>query len=285
MGIWFHRYTLTPRRRLSGVARPGPREGALLRFDDGFADLHPWPELGDPGLDDQLAALQRGEPSPQVCASRRLAEADGLARRRGRSLFEGLTIPESYWSGPDPAEGFDTAKVKGTHDLPDGVRLRIDFNATLAADEFLAAAGELPRERLDYVEDPMRFDAAVWRDVRKATGIRLALDLAAPHGRLSEADGVDVIVHKPAVQERFPDFAGEIVVTTYMDHPVGQYGAAWVAATNRVSRRCGLFTHVLFEPDPFVERVRAEGARLLPPAGTGIGFDDLLEALPWKTLR
>ena len=61
-------------------------------------------------------------------------------------------------------------------------------------------------------------------------------------------------------------------------------GAAWVAATHRSAARCGLFTHVLYEPDPFLERIRSEGMRLVPPEGTGVGFDDLLEAIPWKTL-
>jgi O-succinylbenzoate synthase len=70
-----------------------------------------------------------------------------------------------------------------------------------------------------------------------------------------------------------------------MDHPVGQFFAAYVAATHDVSARCGLMTHVLYESDPFIERMERDGARLLPPRGTGIGFDDLLEALPWKPLR
>ena len=69
-----------------------------------------------------------------------------------------------------------------------------------------------------------------------------------------------------------------------MDHPVGQFFAAYVAATHRVSARCGLFTHALYEPDAFIERIRAEGAQLLPPDGTGIGFDDLLEDLPWTRI-
>jgi len=30
--------------------------------------------------------------------------------------------------------------------------------------------------------------------------------------------------------------------------------------------------------------LRTDGARLLPPEGTGIGFDDLLERLPWQRL-
>src|SRR5687768_11893046 len=105
MRIWAHRYQLIPRHRLSGIAREGPREGALLRFDDGFADLHPWPELGDPTLDEQLALLARGEMTRQLRASYALAAIDGEARRKGLSLFEGLVIPQSHWPGADPPAG------------------------------------------------------------------------------------------------------------------------------------------------------------------------------------
>jgi hypothetical protein len=34
----------------------------------------------------------------------------------------------------------------------------------------------------------------------------------------------------------------------------------------------------------FIEAIATEGARLLPPSGTGLGFDDLLSRLPWKKL-
>lgn len=278
MDLWFDRYTLTPRRPLRGVARPGPREGALLRVGDGFADVHPWPELGDLPLDEQLARLARGETTALTRASLALAKADGEARRRGVSLFEGLTIPLSHWPGDDPPDGFDTVKVKSAASLPEGVRLRIDFNRTLTADAFGRVAAALPRERVDFVEDPCPYDGATWARLRKETGLRLALDRDV----VEDAVGVDVLVFKPALAADWPSFAGEIVVTSYMDHPLGQYGAAWVAATHRVSPRCGLFTHVLYEYDPFVERVRAEGARLLPVEGTGLGFDDLLEALAWR---
>jgi hypothetical protein len=44
-------------------------------------------------------------------------------------------------------------------------------------------------------------------------------------------------------------------------------------------------THVLYEPDAFIERIECAGARLLPTKGTGLGFDDLLESLQWATLR
>ncbi|HYH05440.1 MAG TPA: hypothetical protein VEK11_00115 [Thermoanaerobaculia bacterium] len=265
-----HRYTLVPRRRLSGVAREGAREGALLRVDGGFADLHPWPELGDLPLDTQLALLARGALTAQTRVSLRFAALDADARARGVSLFDGLTIPESHWPGNDPPSGFDTVKIKGLQPVPEHVRVRIDFNGTLTPDEFLRL--ELPAN-VDFVEDPCPYDPAVWAELRKR--VRLALDRFE-----GEAD---VLVHKPAIQTEWPRHK-DVVVTSYMDHPVGQYCAAYTAATHDVNPRCGLFTHVLYEPDAFFERVRSAGARLLPPGGTGLGFDDLLERLPWTSI-
>jgi len=47
---------------------------------------------------------------------------------------------------------------------------------------------------------------------------------------------------------------------------------------------CGLLTHRCFETDPFFEQIRCDGPRLVPPPGTGLGCDELLEKLPWKAL-
>lgn len=277
------RYTLVPRRALSARAGAAPRHGALVRIGDGFGDLFPWPELGDAPLDEQLALLARGETTPLTARTLALARIDGEARRAGRSLFEGLTIPRSHWTGMDPPPEFDTIKVKGGPDfdaasLPERVRIRIDFNATLSADAFARMA--LPRDRIDFVEDPVPYDAAAWRALRERTGLRLALD------RLVATDGVDLLIVKPALQE-LPRLSLPLVITSSMDHPVGQFGAAYVAAKHAslVDARCGLFTHVLYEPNEFSDAIRADGSRLLPPAGTGIGFDALLERQPWMPLR
>lgn len=280
MDIWFHRYTLVPRGRLSGVAREGVREGALIRAGDGFADVHPWPELGDAPLDQQLALLARGETTPLTRASLHLAAIDAAARERGVSLFAELEIPLSHWPGPDPPDGFDTAKIKDVSRIPPNVRLRIDFNATLSASEFLRIAETLPRERVDFIEDPCPYDEVVWRELREKTGLRLALDQ-----KVEPRGGYDVAIWKPALQITAPR-AERIVVTSYMDHPIGQFGAAFIAAAHAdsIDPRCGLMTHVLYESNDFIEGIRTDGARLLPQCGTGIGFDDLLERLPWKTL-
>src|SRR5438094_571928 len=129
--IWYSEYDLQPRRALSALAAPGPRRGALIRIGGGFADIHPWPELGDAPLDAQIATLARGQTTPLTRRSLEMAALDAQARDRGVSLFEGVSIPESHWPGDDPPPGFDTVKLKSIERLPSNVRLRIDFNATL----------------------------------------------------------------------------------------------------------------------------------------------------------
>lgn len=288
MNVWYWLYDLVPRRRLSAIASDAPRQGALIRVEDGFADVHPWPELGDAAIGAQLDHLRRDELTPLTRRSMALARLDGEARRLGRSLFEGLTIPPSHWplaAGEVPG-AFDTVKVKmspGSALDPAlaRYRLRLDFNGTLEADAFATFVSALPaalRQAIDFVEDPCPYDAPTWRDLRHRCGVRLALD------RGDAVDGVDVLVVKPAVQE-LPRTKKEIVITSYMDHPVGQLGAVFVAASSGATSVCGLITHVLYERDPFIERMQIEETRIVPPAGTGIGFDDLLEALPWRKLE
>ena len=276
----YWKYELKPKRRLSAVAAEGPRCGALIRVDGGYADIHPWPELGDATLDEQLAMLARGETTPLTRASLKFADIDRAARRDERSLFDGLTIPPSHWPGPDPPGGFDTVKLKSIDRIPEHVRLRIDFNATLTPEEFVRIAATLPRERVDFIEDPCPYDAATWTDLRARTGLRLALDRGSVAG---QRRGADVLVIKPAIEE-IPPTDSELVVTSYMDHPIGQLCAAYAAATTGITTTCGLVTHVLYEPDHFIDRMQIEGTRLVPPGETGWGFDDLLEGLPWRTL-
>lgn len=276
-------YELIARRPLNARAKETRRRGALIRVDDGFADVHPWPELGDAPLEEQLAMLAQGELTPLTRAALGFAAIDAAARREGRWLFEDVTVPLSHWSGAEPPAAFDTVKIKcgpgfDPATLPAGVRLRLDFNATLTPSQFAGIASRLPVDRIDFVEDPTPYDAETWRALQASTGLRLALDRAVAD------DGVDVVVCKPAVQE-VPRTRRELVVTSYMDHPLGQVAAAYVAARAATSDRCGLVTHVLYEPTAFTEALALDGARLAPSRGTGFGFDALLEAMPWRTLQ
>jgi O-succinylbenzoate synthase len=88
------------------------------------------------------------------------------------------------------------------------------------------------------------------------------------------------------------DQAGElqrVVVTSYMDHPLGQAFAAWEAGRLALQFPglvgvCGLQTHHLFEPDAFTEALGPWAPSFQAPPGKGLGFDDLLGKLPWKRL-
>jgi O-succinylbenzoate synthase len=262
--IWYWPYALKPKRRLSALAGDAPRRGALIRVDEGFADVHPWPELGDATIDEQLALLARGETT--ALTKRSLWFASEWRPR----MFDGLTIPRSHWPGSDPPDEFDTAKVKMPGGvLPDRVRLRLDFNGD--GEAFERVVSTLPSERIDFIEDPCPYDPATWTRMRAETRLRFALD------RGDAEEGVDVLVVKPAVQN-VPRTAKEIVITSYMDHPIGQLHAAYVAAGCR-PHTAGLITHVLYEKDPFIERMRIDDTRLAVP-----DFSDLLESLPWKKL-
>ncbi len=287
MSIFYWRYQLLPKRPLSAIAGKTPRQGALILVDGGVADVHPWPELGDANIDSQLDRLRRGETTPLTRRSLAMAHLDRDARTAAKSLFEGQTIPPSHWAAAagDVPEAFATVKVKMGPGLSidpalGRYRLRLDFNGTLTAGEFESFVRSLPtamKSAIDFVEDPCEYDGSAWQALREATGVRLALD----HGEAEE--GVDVLVVKPAVQE-MPVTKKEVVITSYMDHPVGQLFAAYTAAKERIGSTCGLATHLLFESDPFIERMQLDGARLQPVGGTGIGFDDLLEKLEWKRL-
>lgn len=310
---WISRYRLKARGTLNAVTRRREFEGALIRAGDGFGCIHPWPELGDPSLEKCLADLAGPCRRSIVRRALRCAEYDATARKFGHSLFEDMEVPESHatLAAMDPAEvalavqaGFRVVKLKTGRDPAAEVRFldamraehpdlrwRLDFNEApepAEAERFLLELGAETRRAVDFVEDPCPYSHAVWKALALKTGVRLAVDReSAP---LSTAAAVMVV--KPAVDEPF--LLGEaalansqqVVVTSYMDHPLGQAFAAWEAA--RLALRvpglvglCGVQTHHLFEPDAFTELLGPWSPVFQPPPGDGLGFDDLLDALPW----
>jgi O-succinylbenzoate synthase len=212
------------------------------------------------------------------------------------------------------SDGFDLVKMKGGND-PDSeadllgrlgpefrlrnLKLRLDLNAKLDVAETAEMleklrAGADGLDWIDWVEDPCAFDVAAWRTLRDSFGVRLAFDLAGNPSAKELAEAASVIVVKPALRnaEVYSSLVGwsalPICVTSYLDHPVGQAFAAWFAASKQIRNAeyltCGLLTHDVYEPTEFSERLKTNGPVLIPPEGTGIGFDELLENLPWQEL-
>ena len=318
MRIRTSRYEL---RRRDGATR----RGALLRVEFGerlvgYADCHPWHERGDLPLDEQLERLARALPTPITRNALAFAREDASARAAARPLGAGLVVPESHhlvWDRPGLAdmareietaahEGFRTFKIKSgpageidarrlrslARELP-GVRFRLDFESSLDGGRlhrFVDAIGEAAGS-VDFIEDPVPWDP---RRGFPETWVRLALD------RGVESEGrpdrpADVLVLKPAVNDttavvaRAASWDRPIVVTSYLDHPLGQVAAAWTAA--RIAREnprsvetCGLLSHRVYEPDAFSERLPARGPAFPLFDEPGYGFGDLLGGLTWEPL-
>lgn len=326
-------YELAPKGALGRLSADKPRQGALLQvhFEDGvvgYADCHPWPELGDLPLSEQLEKLkveklEAGQATALVCRSLEFARLDGEARARGRSLWDGLEIPSSHIllnnSQQITAEdleskakaGFKHIKIKmGIHPRQEAsallalapvfkalsLKLRLDFNCGLSPiefEEFLENLGEV-REFVDYIEDPTVYDPKVWTQAQRRWGIRLALDrMTAETQNILAPYSFSVLVLKPAIQkvetlfQLAEKFRASVVVTSYLDHPIGQLFAARVAAqaANRpeiVIETCGLLSHMAYESHPFSEALKTSGPYLLRPQGTGLGMDEVLSDLKWE---
>lgn len=310
------RYRLKARGFLNSISNRREFEGALIQIDGGYGCIHPWPELGDPTLDKCLADLAGERRWPIVRRAVRCAEFDRTAREFENSLFEEMEVPKSHatLAKGDVAEialaveaGFTTIKLKTGRDLTKetsfledmateypALMWRLDFNESLEpgqAAEFLIGLTQKTRAAIDFIEDPCPYSESAWKELWRTTRVKLAVDReAAP---LSSA--AQVMVIKPAIDEPF--LLGEsaishsqrVVMTSYMDHPVGQAFAAWEAARLELQfpglvGLCGLQTHHLFEPNEFSEALGPWTPDFKIPDGLGLGFGDLLDAQPWTRL-
>ena len=318
--IFYHRYILKSAAPLNARSRNRDIEGCLIRVGQGVGCIHPWPELGDEDLDNQLKGLKNAKPLRLGERALHCSLIDGKARENGLSLFEGFAIPDSHLtvvSGMDLDKRdislFSRIKLKGSTDLdktketaqkclrqasPE-CRLRIDFNGVLDHSEALnlaQALGEEVCERIEFIEDPTRFDSENWSRLSSQTGLSLAVDQECETAAVGEADLAwwvikPACVDTAALASSLETIGGtrDLVVTSYMDHAVGQMYAAYEAALLKAKypnslRECGLLTHELFEQDEFIESIKSEGPKLMVPDGTGLGFDELLDDLPWVKL-
>lgn len=300
--IWYWQYSLKPRAPLNALSEGEERPGALIRIGYGYGNIHPWPELGDEPLGEQLRILKEGGETPLIAGAKNCIAFDGEMRQRGAGCAK-VRIPESHWlvrPGDDPGfakeEGFTIAKFKCGLSFNEtrkaigpwieaGFRLRLDFNECFAEASFLPfweSLSEKERAAVEFVEDPERYSYNGWACLR-TNGVPIAVDRDAAQ-RLGLDD---VLVMKPARPDWCMNPETRFAITSYMDHAVGQMFAALSAAGFSGNSRlltCGLLTHRCYEDDAFFERIRTDGPRLLPVEGTGLGFDDLLEKLPWKRL-
>lgn len=299
------------------------RHGVLLRFEFseglGYADCHPWPNFGDLSLADQLKNLSLGILTNLTSCSLACAKIDRDGRMAKTNCLSDLEIPRSHYLITSLerltetklndlwTDGFRELKIKVGRDPVNEVaqinslfkssklfQLRFDFNGLPSIDEtrdFISKLDPKITTQIEFIEDPISGEAGEWFELQDELGHTLARDLMDVAN--SEAHYF-VRVAKPAVQDvlqlvREEPQSVELVVTSYMDHPLGQAHAAFTAAMlhKKIPDRVllpGLLHHHVYEPNSFSEMLSNRGPVFKAIEGTGFGFDQLLESQPWKTL-
>lgn len=320
MNFSFFPYYLQP----IGKDAKEARQGALLRvrFSNGaigYADCHPWTEFGALSLGAQLHLLFEGMTTPLMDRSLHFAKIDAEARAAGRHLFHHLEVPVSHYLITDftvenlekgIASGHRHFKIKTGRNKKQessvfrdcldllkkaNCRLRLDFNQLISEEEFRSFLHDERKicELVEFFEDPFPYDPDRWQKIHHECGISLACDIEVDKA-LVYPSSCQVLVIKPAIQEIAPFLTSQrenrsIVVTSCLDHPIGQLSAAYVAATAAKEHpgaigMCGLLSHEVYEPTPFSERLEDHQGRLTPwMQGHGWGYDDLLELLAWQS--
>ncbi len=299
------------------------RSGALLRFEfsegHGFADCHPWTEFGDIALSDQLKNLSLGILTNLTSCSFACAKIDCDGRLAKKNSLADLDIPRSHYliTQMDSVSethlsdlwtrGYRDLKLKVGRETENEIsvlnglfkdsksfQLRLDFNGLLNIDKsrnFLSKLDSKIISQIEFIEDPIAENADDWFELQDELGLTLARDFVDVKN--SEAHYF-VRVAKPAVQDvlklvREEPESVELLVTSYMDHPLGQAHAAFNAAMlhKKIPDRTllpGLLHHHVYEPNAFSELLANDGPIFKPVEGTGFGFDQLLERQAWKTL-
>lgn len=295
------------------------RVGSLLRvtFKDGsvgYADCHPWPELGDKSIEQQLSLLQQLKPTVLARCSLEFARLDAEARAKNYSLFMNQKVPPSHFLitqllsyRPQDIDaiiesGHTHVKVKvGNHPSQEvahlirlfafrPLRIVLDFNEKLSQENFEAfwKAIKPLHQQVDILEDPFHFDPDKWIEAQKRLSVDFACDRQAAASQFwPEAAAYWVV--KPAIcpLENFDKIPREqLIVTSYLDHPVGQLTAAYVAAQvdPQGEQMHGLNTHLTYQPNAFSHALSKGGPDFTMPGGIGIGYDEQLAKLEWKQL-
>ena len=299
MKIFLSEYSLEP--KVKGPARAGFL--LKLEFEDhicGYADIFPWPEFDDPDISDVPAQLKSGQFSPLIKRSLCLAKNDYKARQKNQSLLKKSSLTNHHFivgidsnslSAVEKAlsNNYNRFKLKVGKDivkelgflenlseiLPEK-SLRLDANGRLNKNElvkFLAF-----ENYIEFFEDPTT-EPVEW-------GLESPLYAYDHPGFNYELVKTQWQVHKPAKQSIEEIFAPLIVVSSYLDHPVGMAHAFSVAQSLGDQKSpFGLASHNLYQPNEFFQYIEQSGPDLsIMQDGPGIGMTSLLQSQAWKEL-
>lgn len=321
-------YILNPISNLSAMDTGLMREGALIKIQwpdglIGYADLHPWIELGDPELGQHIGGLKKSHITPLMEQTIWLARRDAKLRKKAESGFASLSKVKNHALVIDlkdandkylselKTQGFKTIKVKLGRDIPEEAKwvtrvlkqnnflLRLDFNAKLdyaQFEEFIKLVDTSIRPRIEFVEDPIPYDLLAWKELSAYVNLAVDNEYAKVDFERTPKLPFKVGILKPARQdvtqavERFAKHNLKIVVTSSMDHPVGIAHAGLVAQEIKRDHPtllldCGILSHRIYSMNHYSNMLKVQGPYFIGVDGVGIGFNNLLEKENWKALE
>ena len=320
--IWFSPYQLQ-------YARGGrnARVGAVLRVDfadhkTGHADLHPYPEKGEPNLNTQIEKLKKKNPLPLGLRALILSRVEACALAGKVNLLSSLNIPLSHFliwdvehiSTSDLEKaytlGFRVFKVKLrkplreqtqtllrlvrlTASFAEEVKWRVDFHFNMTNSQWheweTGCLPKMPLQNLDFVEAPFAYRERLWR--AREQQCPLALDIWSGENRLP----VNTLVCKSSrtsLKDLFiktgRGLFKRVVFTHTLTHSVDQLSSAWCSAYfyrahPRMREVCGLVQTSIYKEHDFT--LPYQGPVFPRSSCPGWGLEPrLLNRLCWKKL-
>ena len=290
---FFYPYELIPKTPLNAISSSLSRQGALLKIEFqgmnsyGYADCHPWEELGDLSLPKQLDYFLNNQPTNLFSQSLFFAHQDAYSTPYEKE--SNLISPPSHFNMPDLTQnsvedaltqGFQFIKIKVRPDLNSFLKklnalsgvlkntsLRFDFNNAYSAHavlEFTQRLRSLPLT-IDLFEDPFSSNQF---ELYEKLPYKIYLDFFPYEQAEKLAPYVDGFVLKPAIQSvslirKLNQLKSQNIVTTYMDHPIGQLGAALIANKFGQNTHHGMLTHLNYQTNEFSECLSIENTKLI----------------------
>ncbi len=326
--IMYSEYQLKPFKALNAKSIKANRNGYLINIEfknigNGYSDLFSWPELGDLDVRLLLENIKNSKFNIHTYKTIYFAYIDACYRAKNLNIFSNFTFPKNHYTEVDISllnlkkiekiknDGFELIKIKlskgeieNTEKLTrffnniksSQLKIRIDFNNSLDSDLLENFLNKFYNflNIIDFIEDPyFLFFKDREKYKSKFSLLSLAIDRLNLEDYSNNVDlNVDYFILKPAIQN-FIDkkFSVPVVISSYMDHPLGQLSALYEAGlfnqgclADKMS--CGLLTHQFYEMNEYAETLTIQNTRLLPSLeGTGFGFNSLLKNEHWKELK
>lgn len=216
MKIYFHRFTLHPKRALNAFEGISPKEGVFLKAEGakgtGFWEYFPHPLLGDDDVDTFLSKFPNLKGDAALKAFSALTSPLKL-KDYGRVNCHQLWLKEDLVQSNvvkyklEHQQDFDFLKL-----LQQGVTLRLDANGIFNKQEWDIFEKKIPPHLLpliEYVEDPCR--DLDWSSVSLPTASDFISGTPAK-----------VKIYKP-YRETYPKDNSKVIFSCPMGHLLGSY--------------------------------------------------------------